>query len=31
MAGDPYVQQGLADYVAIGWKPTRGALADRNG
>jgi uncharacterized protein YciI len=31
MAGDPYVRQGLASYVAIGWKPTRGALAGRNG
>ena len=31
MAGDPYVQQGLASYVATGWTPTRGALAARNG
>lgn len=31
MAGDPYVQRGLATYVATGWKPTRGVLADRNG
>lgn len=25
---DPYVLQGAATYTAIGWKPTRGALAD---
>lgn len=28
MAPDPYLQQGLAEYAATGWKPTRGALAD---
>jgi uncharacterized protein YciI len=28
MAGDPYVQRGLAAYTATGWKPTRGVLAD---
>ena len=27
MADDPYVVQGLAEYRAVGWKPTRGALA----
>lgn len=27
MAGDPYVQRGLAAYTAIGWLLTRGALA----
>jgi len=27
MAADPYVQRGLATYVATGWIPTRGALA----
>jgi len=31
MAGDPYIQRGLASYVATGWKPTRGGLAGRNG
>jgi len=31
MAGDPYVQRGLASYVATGWKPTCGGLAGRNG
>lgn len=31
MADDPYVQQGLASYVATGWKPTRGTLAGRDG
>ncbi len=30
-AGDPYIQQGLASYVATGWKPTRGSLAGRDG
>ncbi len=25
---DPYVLRGLAEYRAIGWQPTRGALAD---
>jgi uncharacterized protein YciI len=29
MAGDPYVEQGLAEYRAIGWEPTRGVLAGR--
>ena len=29
MAGDPYVVQGLAEYRAIGWQPTRGVLAER--
>jgi uncharacterized protein YciI len=28
MAGDPYVQRGLAAYEPTGWKPTRGVLAD---
>jgi uncharacterized protein YciI len=27
MADDPYVLRGLAAYQAIGWRPTRGALA----
>jgi uncharacterized protein YciI len=27
MADDPYVVQGLAEYRAVGWKPTRGVLA----
>ncbi|MFI5495384.1 YciI family protein [Actinoplanes sp. NPDC051859] len=27
MADDPYVQRGLAEYTAMGWNPTRGALA----
>jgi uncharacterized protein YciI len=27
MAGDPYVQRGLAEYSAVGWQPSRGALA----
>jgi uncharacterized protein YciI len=27
IADDPYVQRGLAEYTAIGWVPTRGALA----
>jgi uncharacterized protein YciI len=27
IANDPYVLQGLAEYTATGWKPTRGALA----
>jgi uncharacterized protein YciI len=31
LAGDPYVQQGLATYTATGWQPTRGALAGRDG
>jgi uncharacterized protein YciI len=29
MAGDPYVVQGLAEYLAVGWQPTRGVLAER--
>jgi uncharacterized protein YciI len=29
MAGDPYVVRGLAEYRAVGWKPTRGVLAER--
>ena len=29
MAGDPYVVQGLAQYRAVGWQPTRGVLAER--
>lgn len=28
IAGDPYVQRGLARYEAVGWKPSRGVLAD---
>jgi uncharacterized protein YciI len=28
MAPDPYLQQGLAEYAATGWKPTRGVLVD---
>ena len=28
LADDPYVRQGLAEYAATGWQPTRGALAD---
>jgi uncharacterized protein YciI len=28
MAPDPYLQQGLAEYAATGWTPTRGVLAD---
>jgi uncharacterized protein YciI len=27
MAGDPYVQRKLAEYRAIGWRPSRGVLA----
>jgi len=27
IAKDPYVQRGLATYTALGWQPTRGALA----
>lgn len=27
MAGDPYVQRGLASYEPTGWAPTRGVLA----
>jgi uncharacterized protein YciI len=27
ISGDPYVRDGLAEYAAIGWQPTRGALA----
>lgn len=30
MAQDPYVLRGLAAYVATGWKPSRGVLADLN-
>ena len=28
LADDPYVIQGLAEYTATGWQPTRGVLAD---
>jgi uncharacterized protein YciI len=28
MSTDPYVTTGAADYTAIGWRPTIGALAD---
>jgi len=28
IADDPYVKHGLATYEPIGWKPTRGILAD---
>jgi uncharacterized protein YciI len=28
IAGDPYVQRGLAEYSATGWVPSRGALKD---
>lgn len=28
MAPDPYLAQGLAEYTATGWKPTRGVLAE---
>ena len=28
LADDPYVRQGLADYAATNWQPTRGVLAD---
>ncbi|TWG26513.1 YciI family protein [Actinoplanes teichomyceticus] len=28
IAQDPYVQQGLATYAAVGWQISRGALAD---
>ncbi|MEU7903739.1 YciI family protein [Actinoplanes sp. NPDC049118] len=31
MAPDPYLLQGLAEYAATSWKPTRGALADWKG
>jgi uncharacterized protein YciI len=27
IADDPYVQRGLAEYQATGWKPTRGVLS----
>ena len=27
IADDPYVRRGLAEYVATGWKPTRGVLS----
>ena len=27
IADDPYVRRGLAEYQAMGWKPTRGVLA----
>ncbi len=27
IAQDPYVQRGLAEYQAVGWQPSRGALA----
>ncbi|MET0415823.1 MAG: YciI family protein [Actinoplanes sp.] len=25
---DPYVRSGVAEYTALGWRPTRGALKD---
>jgi uncharacterized protein YciI len=28
IADDPYVTRGLAEYDAMGWKPTRGVLAN---
>ena len=28
MAPDPYIGQGLAEYTATSWKPTRGVLVD---
>ncbi len=28
IAGDPYVRAGAAEYTALGWHPTRGALKD---
>jgi len=28
LTDDPYVRQGLAEYAATGWQPTRGVLAD---
>jgi uncharacterized protein YciI len=28
IAGDPYVQRGLAEYSPINWTPTRGPLAN---
>lgn len=28
IAGDPYVQRGLAEYSVVGWQPARGALAN---
>ena len=28
MSADPYVVKGIAEYAAIGWRPTRGVLAD---
>lgn len=28
LTDDPYVRQGLAEYTATGWQPTRGSLAD---
>ena len=28
IAEDPYVKQGVAEYTATGWLPTRGALKD---
>jgi len=31
MAPDPYLQQGLAEYTATNWKPTRGVLANWKG
>jgi uncharacterized protein YciI len=27
MSADPYLQGGLAEYTAVGWQPSRGALA----
>lgn len=31
MADDPYVRRGVARYRAIGWRPSRGVLADWHG
>jgi uncharacterized protein YciI len=31
MSTDPYVTTGAAEYTAIGWRPTIGALADHQG
>jgi uncharacterized protein YciI len=28
LVDDPYIQQGLAEYAATGWQPTRGVLAE---
>lgn len=27
IADDPYVKAGVAEYTAVGWRPTRGVLA----